>query len=66
MLLVLPGMPARGEPVPAPDPERYRSLSSAQRDKLLAALHARAAAQQPTQLPGCVRTEVRPLPSCRR
>ncbi|KAK9824846.1 hypothetical protein WJX81_006563 [Elliptochloris bilobata] len=71
MLLVLPGLPARGEPTGArarvlaqdPDAKPYSHLSDAQRAKLAAALSMRAAAGtaapgDDAQPAGCVRMEV--------
>lgn len=77
MLLVLPGLPARGEPSGArarvltadPDAKAYSHLSPAQREKLAAALAARSGAEGEAgggdaQPSGCVRTEVRPKLRC--
>ena len=73
MLLVLPGLPVRGEPSGArarvltadPDAKAYSHLSPVQREKLAAALAARGGAEgeagsSDAQPSGCVRTEVRP------
>ena len=72
MLLVLPGLPARGEAAGAgsrvlaldPEAKTYQHLSEPQRAKLAAALAARAASgdaarSSDAQLDGCVRTEAR-------
>ena len=77
MLLVLPGLPARGEPSGArarvltldPNANPYSHLSSVQREKLAAALAARGGAEGAAgggdaQPSGCVRTEVRPWSRC--
>lgn len=72
MLLVLPGLPARGEAAGAgsralaldPEAKTYQHLSEPQRAKLAAALAARAASGDAArsagaQPDGCVRTEAR-------
>lgn len=77
MLLVLPGLPARGEPSGArarvltldPNAKAYSHLSPVQREKLAAALAARGGAEGEAgggdaQPSGCVRTEVRSKLGC--
>ena len=57
MLAILPGKPARGEKQPAATAQDYPNITSAQREKLLAALAKRQPPKAET-LPGCVNTEV--------
>jgi hypothetical protein len=60
LLMVLPGMPARGVASPNLDPAQYTTLTESQLQKLMEALQARADAQQALEETpaGSVRTEV--------